>query len=161
MNVMLQTLTFSSLEEIPVLAKLLAQDTAYAEDIQLGIHELLLNALEHGNLGIGFKTKTRLLQEGAWQEEMMRRLNFPYNAWKRVTVHIEEHGYWKKFRIMDEGKGFNWQHYLSQQPNIRLPHGRGLMIARGAGFNSLYYNAVGNEVTCLARKAAAEFSAVA
>ncbi len=62
-----------------------ARDLAYGlargfpdpERVVLGLQELLLNAVEHGNLGITYEEKTRLMIEGTWADEIERRLSLP------------------------------------------------------------------------------------
>ncbi len=43
----------------------------------MGLSELLVNAIEHGNLEIGYDEKSRLLQSEGWQGEIDRRLALP------------------------------------------------------------------------------------
>jgi len=37
----------------------------------------LINAVEHGNLQIGYELKTQLVAEGRWREEIERRQDDP------------------------------------------------------------------------------------
>ena len=57
--------------------------SACAADKCGGLLELFVNAIEHGNLGIGYEEKTRLLGEGILSEEIERRLELPENADKK------------------------------------------------------------------------------
>jgi hypothetical protein len=53
----------------------------------VGICELLLNAVEHSNLGITYEEKTRLDEPGTWEAEVHRRLRLPEYANTQAHVH--------------------------------------------------------------------------
>jgi hypothetical protein len=54
----------------------------------MGLSELIINGIEHGNLGISYAEKSRLKQEDGWTEEIARRLALEENADKRVVVDL-------------------------------------------------------------------------
>ncbi|MFN2441791.1 MAG: response regulator, partial [Thermoanaerobaculia bacterium] len=74
----------------------------------IGLTELLLNAVEHGNLGITYEEKSTLKHRDEWSDEVERRLALPENADKRVTVRYARTGDESRFTITDEGEGFDW-----------------------------------------------------
>lgn len=119
----------------------------------MGVQELLLNGVEHGNLGISFEHKSALLASRRWQEEIARRLEMPgYRdryAW--LTARVGDGNL--EIRIRDEGPGFDWRRYLDAPvlPPGSGRHGRGIVLARVAGFSRLTYIGCGNEVVVHAR----------
>ena len=62
------TFTFRTPEEAKSLAMLLAHAYPDPNRVVTGILELTLNAVEHGNLNIGYKGKTRLLDQDLLEE---------------------------------------------------------------------------------------------
>jgi anti-sigma regulatory factor (Ser/Thr protein kinase) len=139
---------FNDAEQIFALAWRLANYFPKPEDILIGIHELLLNAVEHGNLGLGSETKAALLREGTFGREISRRLRMPAYAYKSVHITLQQADRFCRITIQDEGGGFNWRHYMGLTDHGAVPYGRGLMIASRCGFDSLMFNDRGNAVTC-------------
>ena len=137
-------------EEIYNLAELLSQYFPAPEEFRCGIYELLLNAIEHGNLEIGFEEKTTLIRKFMWHEEIARRVSSPKFAHKKVHIQLTHDVHECKLTISDEGKGFPWQEFIGQQIDDTRPNGRGLCIAYSSPFDYLRFNARGNEVTCVA-----------
>lgn len=118
------------------------------EHISVGISELLLNAIEHGNLEISFDDKSELLKKGIWLEEVQKRLKDPAYSSRFATVVFERLEDRIKLTIEDQGKGFNWQSFEQFDPRRMLAaHGRGIMMARSFSFSSLTYNEKGNIVS--------------
>lgn len=113
-----------------------------------GISELLINAVEHGNLDISYEEKTKLVEENRWKDEVSRRLKDPVNNNKNVTVIFEKKGEAYYLQVTDQGKGFNWQEYLELDPSRASDnHGRGVAMANMIAFDRLVYNEKGNQVT--------------
>jgi sigma-B regulation protein RsbU (phosphoserine phosphatase) len=113
----------------------------------IGITELLVNAVEHGNLGITYEEKTALNADGTWDDEVKRRLALPENANKRVEMLFERDDREICFTIRDEGSGFDFQRFLDVDPQRAFDnHGRGIAMARRLSFDSLEYRGAGNEV---------------
>jgi len=136
-----------TLEEARVLAGLLAQCSTDPERIVVGLCELLVNAVEHGNLGISYEEKTTLIEAGAWEEEVRRRLELPENRDKRVSVAFERADGELRYRIEDCGAGFDWRRYLEISPARAFhTHGRGIAMSRSLSFDRLEYSGAGNRV---------------
>src|SRR5690606_32274663 len=53
-------------EDAKWLASSLSRNSCDPHACQMALGELLLNAIEHGNLEIGYEEKTRLIQERTW-----------------------------------------------------------------------------------------------
>lgn len=117
--------------------------------IAVGLTELFINAIEHGNLGITFDEKNKLASESAWLEEVEKRLTLPENQNKFVHIEVTRKIDSIQFKIQDQGNGFQWQNYI-QEPNnaSSFQHGRGIILARLMSFDELMYNESGNCVTC-------------
>lgn len=146
-----------TITEARALAALLSHTCPQPEQTVVGLGELMVNAVEHGNLGITYDEKSRLLGEGTWEEEVQRRLELSENQGKRVRVEFERRDERVCFRIVDEGRGFEWDEFLEIRPERLLdPHGRGIALARALCFDSVEYTAPGNEVFATVRREDAE-----
>lgn len=119
-----------SLGEAEYLASRLANATPQPSSV-LGISEMLINAIEHGNLSISYIDKSRLVAEGSWRKEVDRRLAMPENAKKSVRVTFKRLPDRINILIEDQGPGFEWQKYLKMD-EVRVfdNHGRGIAITR-------------------------------
>ena len=107
----------------------------------------MINAVEHGNLGITYAEKTELVLGGRWHAEVDRRLALPENAPKKVEVHFSRRPAAFEVTIRDQGKGFDFSRYLDFDPRRLFdPHGRGIAMARADCFDSVEYQAPGNVV---------------
>lgn len=133
-------------EEVVDMARHLAAFFLNSDEVVSGIYELLMNAVEHGNLGIGYALKTELLATHTMVEEVARRMHDPYLARHSVRIHVRMEGAECMLSITDEGNGFDWHAYMGRSADAA--HGRGLLIAFQAGFTSVEYNQRGNVVVC-------------
>jgi anti-sigma regulatory factor (Ser/Thr protein kinase) len=112
------------------------------------LHELLVNAIEHGNCGITFAEKTDWLEKGSGINELLaKKCEKPEIAKRKVLLEYRIHNDYTAFKITDQGQGFNWQKFLDQtkDTNELLLHGRGIAICHGMTRN-LRYNKKGNVV---------------
>lgn len=115
--------------------------------VTLGLTELLVNAIEHGNLGISYEDKSRLHHQNRWDAEITRRELLPQNEHKVVYVRYEKTANEIIVTIRDEGNGFNWKNYLEFDPaRATDPNGRGIALSKMMSFDELEYNEKGNEV---------------
>ena len=141
-----------TMEEARDLAGVLANACPDPDSTVIGLTELLVNAVEHGNLGITYEDKTALRNCHDWEAEVQRRLDLGENAEKRVDVHFQHVGEEIRFHIRDAGKGFEWKRYLDIDPGRAFDtHGRGILLARHFSFSALEYGGCGNEVTATVR----------
>jgi CheY-like chemotaxis protein len=138
---------FRTIEEAQALAELLSKICPNPEAAVTGLWQLLLNAVEHGNLGLTYDDKAALLSGGQWQQEIEQRLRSPERASKYASVRVERRRDALLFRITDQGAGFDPQTYLEFDPERAThAHGRGIAMARLISFDALSYNAIGNSV---------------
>ncbi|SCK17254.1 response regulator [Vogesella sp. LIG4] len=139
--------SFHTLQEARHVAALLAKTSPEPEKVATGLFELIVNAIEHGNLGVSFEEKTRLQQQERWEQELERRLADPVLGARKVSLGLERSARALSFEIRDQGDGFDWQHFLTREPGELLAsHGRGIMIARRLSFDELEYRERGNVV---------------
>lgn len=137
----------STLEEASQLANFLAHASLCPESSVLGLSELLINSIEHGNLGITYAEKSELKRSDAWRTEVERRGLLAENRGKRVTVEFSRAADRLTIRISDEGEGFDWQKYLDFDPERAFDlNGRGIALARASSFDTLTYEGGGNVV---------------
>lgn len=143
---------FRSPEEARNIAALAANAAPDPERVVLGLSELMLNAVEHGNLGIGYQEKSLLIEDASLSEEIARRLAMPAYAAKHAELVIERSPERVSFLIRDQGGGFDWQRYLEMSPERAFDtHGRGIALSRLLSFDSLEYRGWGNEVLACIR----------
>ncbi|MDQ5878960.1 MAG: hypothetical protein QG592_281 [Pseudomonadota bacterium] len=138
---------FRTIEEASILAAFLAQICPQPESAVLGLSELMINGVEHGNLGISYAEKSQLRRDDCWDEEVRLRLSLPENSEKRVRASVVRGADSVVIRIVDEGKGFEWQKYLDFDPERAFdPNGRGIALTRMSGFATIEYEGCGNTV---------------
>lgn len=138
---------FRTLDEARQLTLMLSRACPDPQRVAMGLSELLVNAIEHGNLAISYADKSRLLQMGRWQEEVEERLLNPQYAERKVSVKFASNAEEIQIHIADQGHGFDWQPFLEFSPERAFdPHGRGISMARMMSFDSLEYQGKGNEV---------------
>lgn len=115
-------------------------------ELSLALRELLLNAMEHGNLGITYAEKSAALEEDTYDALLDQRARRCAERVVRVTARRRQDGL--RLTVRDEGQGFDWQDLLDPlSPGLELAdHGRGILLARMA-VDDLTYNEAGNEVT--------------
>lgn len=144
-------------QEARTLATLLAAVAPHPERIVTGLWELLVNAIEHGNLAISYDEKSALLKAGALHEEIARRLEDPRYAAREVEVRVTRSGRCLRYRISDGGAGFDPAPFLDFAPSRAThAHGRGIALARRLSFDAVCYLGAGNVVEAEVRLAAAD-----
>jgi CheY-like chemotaxis protein/anti-sigma regulatory factor (Ser/Thr protein kinase) len=122
------------------LGALLAKTCPDPDRVVMGLSELLVNAVEHGNLEIGYVEKSRLLETQGWQEEIERRLALPGFVERTASVEVERVDDGIVFTIRDQGSGFEPEKYLEIDPTrVFDAHGRGIAMARLLSFDDLRY----------------------
>ena len=143
---------FRTFEEGRNLAMLLANASSIGQRLVIGLSELFVNAVEHGNLGIGYEEKSRLNTRGEWEAEIRNRQAMAEYEDRYVTVEYTSGEDELSFLIRDQGNGFDWKGYLEISPDRAFDnHGRGIAMARSLSFDSLEYRGNGNEVLAVVR----------
>lgn len=140
---------FRNLSEAQAIANFVAEACPSPRIVVVGISEMLINAVEHGNLSISYKDKTTLHDQDKWLQEIEHRLDLPENNKKYVQVFFKRFKDHIKLRIIDQGDGFDWKKFENPDPSRALDtHGRGIMMAKNLAFSDLEYFGDGNEVEC-------------
>jgi two-component system, cell cycle response regulator len=143
---------FRRLEEAEDLAVFMANCFPHSERVLPGLAELMINAVEHGNLKIGYQAKSVLLNEGTWRDEIERRLELPENRDKYGEAVIARKNDGIYVVITDQGEGFDWREYMHVDPaRANDNHGRGIAQANMLSFDQLKFNATGNQAIGLVR----------
>jgi CheY-like chemotaxis protein len=125
----------------------LAQLAGDPEKIVMGLYELIINAIEHGNLGIGYALKSQMQNIDIWLQEVENRIDLPENKNKKVRIEYSEEQGELVFKISDEGTGFNYKEFLDISTSRSLnTTGRGIAVARVLCFDGLEYIEPGNKV---------------
>lgn len=142
---------FKTLEDARSVAIFIAQACPEPGIAIVGLTEVFINAIEHGNLGISSDEKTELQNKMEWISEIERRLTLPENQHKCVEVEFVRHEKEKELeiKVTDQGSGFDWQKYQTFEIEDKLStHGRGLAMAKDLVFTRQVYSGKGNVVTC-------------
>ncbi|MGC4093399.1 MAG: response regulator [Polyangiaceae bacterium] len=143
------TFRFRTMAEARELGEFVAQCFPEVPSLQLGLTELAVNAVEHGNLGISYREKSELLLRDRWEAEVARREALPENANKYAELTLAIKSGMVAFHLRDQGDGFDWQQYQDFAiERATDPHGRGIAMARTFAFSSIEYLGNGNELRC-------------
>ena len=140
---------FRTLDEAKALAFYIANCFPDPQTAVYGLHELLINAIEHGNLGITYSEKTNLVLNGGLRDEIEHRLASDEYRKRFAFIKFFATDDALTVKIKDEGKGFDWKKYLELcSDRMTDPHGRGIATARLLSFHEVHYLGSGNEVVC-------------
>lgn len=136
-----------TLDEVRSLSKLLAINCPEPKKTVTGLSELMVNAIEHGNLGITYDEKTELLKTDKLYEEVDRRLELAEYREKRVKIEYSRDGDEIVFVISDCGTGFDFEKFMNiDLSKVFDSHGRGIAMAKMLSFSNIEYFSPGNKV---------------
>ncbi|MEM7620574.1 MAG: hypothetical protein AAF228_08930 [Pseudomonadota bacterium] len=114
-----------------------------SELVGIGVFELIMNAIEHGNLEIGSNLKQSLIKQSKLSDEITARLSCSEYETRKVVVKFDERDDHHVFEIQDEGNGFAIEEYWHFDKTSFC--GRGIYIAKSLCFDDLQYR---NDGTC-------------
>ena len=125
--------------------------------LRFGLYEMLVNSIEHGNLGITYEQKTKALEQNQLTELINERVIDPDRAARRVHIECMITPEQMACTIRDEGEGFDHSVYsnapdpeaLFEELGVSL-HGRGIMLT-SLQFDQVQFNDRGNEVRIVKR----------
>lgn len=144
------TFQLKTLKEAESLTTMLSTACPDPSLVALGLSEILVNAIEHGNLNISYQEKSHLLETGEWEDEINRRLQDERYQDRIVTVLFKRSASEISVTVTDQGDGFDWRRFVDADNAVSTAkHGRGIALAIAMGFNHLTYNEKGNEVTAV------------
>lgn len=100
------------------------------ESVTLALTEAMINAIEHGNLEVGYEQKSEALKQNRYQQLLDEKMSNPKFASRTVTLEgkITPRKAW--FQVTDQGSGYDWGDLPnpSDPENLMREHGRGLSI---------------------------------
>ncbi|MFQ3579154.1 MAG: response regulator [Bacteroidales bacterium] len=150
-NFTLQMVTEINL--IPEIVNYLVQETGdiftpdKKLDIKLGLNELIINAVEHGNLEISYTDKSSALLNNSLETLYESRMNNLSLAQRTVEIKYSLSKEYCEWIITDQGKGFSPSAIPSPltEDGIMKLHGRGIFISK-YHFDEMEYLGCGNQV---------------
>ncbi|MCK5744990.1 MAG: hypothetical protein KAH44_02200, partial [Oricola sp.] len=119
--------SFRTMAEAETLARFLAYAFPDRASAARGLTELLRNAVEHGNLEIGFREKARLIEDGMLQADIERRLKAPAYEGRVAEAVLARKPEGVYVVIADKGPGFAWSDFTKFSPDrAAYKNGRGI-----------------------------------
>ncbi|HHO75445.1 MAG TPA: response regulator [Deltaproteobacteria bacterium] len=115
------------------------------DTLKIALGEIMLNAIEHGNLNITMKEKRSATEKGDYNELLCERKTDPAHAGKAVTMDIYMDTEKLVYTITDQGNGFDYKTIFDTDPYAHIGSGLGLFIARSF-FSEVAYEGCGNKV---------------
>lgn len=116
---------------------------------ELGLTELMLNAIEHGNLEITFDEKTDALENGAIVDVIDARLRMDAYKNRRARLDVLDYPDETVLIVSDEGPGFDWKEFLDREiAEVSGLHGRGMLMSERI-FKTMVYIGTGNKVVAV------------
>ncbi len=138
---------FKTIDEARRLASLISRCFPDPNKVVMGLTELMVNAVEHGNLAITYDEKSTLNSQGKWSDEINKRLAMVEYSDKKVVIQFDCADDEMMVTITDEGEGFDWKTYMDFDPGrVMDNHGRGIAIANTMSFSEVNYRGKGNVV---------------
>ncbi len=127
-------------------------DQKQASLLRIALRELVINAIEHGNLNISFNEKSEAIMNDTYFTLIASRRQDPRYRDRKVLIEYSLSPTKVVYRITDEGEGFchgTLADHNGPDANANLlSHGRGISMAKNI-FDSVTYNEKGNQVTLL------------
>jgi len=141
-----KTYEFQTPSDISRVIASILEEYSYLEMAELAVTEMMVNAMEHGNLGISYEEKSRLLNTDDVMNEVEKRLKDPQYRGRNAFVEIKEFHDETVILICDEGSGFAWKDYLDKDlSKVKGLHGRGISLSLNF-CKTLTYIGNGNKV---------------
>ncbi len=140
---------FKTHDEARRICAIISEAAVYPEFVVVGLMELLSNAIEHGNLEIGYDKKHECMLNGTLEQEIASRLAKPEYANRVVRLHFDRTKTGLYLQIIDQGKGFDHRCQADHLALLKLnePNGRGLAKAL-VMLDDVRFIGKGNEVHC-------------
>ncbi len=116
--------------------------------IRIGLREILINAVEHGNLNISYEEKSEAIRENNYFIFIRNRQKDPQFMDKKIIIEYSLSPGKVVYRITDQGKGCDVKEFnkLKDDSENFSEHGRGILMATNV-FDKVAYNNEGNRVT--------------
>ena len=125
--------------------------------IRIGLREILINSIEHGNLNISFEEKTDAIMNERYFDLINERQGEPEFRDRHVKIEYMITSVKAIYKITDQGRGFSHRRHLSIKDEHMadmnekgVQHGRGIIMVRKI-FDEVKYNIRGNQVLLVKR----------
>ena len=126
-------------------------DAEEANFLMICLREMIINAVEHGNLEISFEEKSKAQREQQYFEFIQERQQMEQFKDRSVTIEYSITSKRAIYRITDMGPGFDHKLYMNNREQNHaemLEHGRGLFMTLSA-FDTVKFNEKGNQVSLI------------
>lgn len=123
---------------VPSLVKYLVEktDNVFADaelvQLELGLSELLINSMEHGNLGISREDKASALQKNTFQSLVEERMSDSVCSKRKIHITYRSNQTECEWLIKDQGVGFDFTNVAdpTQERFLHELHGRGIFLSK-------------------------------
>ncbi|MCP4130803.1 MAG: PAS domain-containing protein [bacterium] len=126
------------------------RDSFQVSMLRMALREMIINAIEHGNLNISYEEKTESLNSNTYFDLISQRRLDPRYFDREVVIQYSLDSTKVEYSITDEGSGFNHEIIMAKQCDEanknKHSHGRGIAMAVNI-FDEVRYNDRGNQVT--------------
>ena len=135
----LHSATFSvrTMAEASWLANFLAATLPRACEMAVGLHVLLANAIEFGNLGYSAAEKAQGLATGNWQRKLAQRSGEPAYAARSASVEFQRGERLATILIQDDGEGIGVEADMSGDASGSAYRERIIKLLKSLGFAEL------------------------
>jgi PAS domain S-box-containing protein len=120
--------------------------------IRLCLREIIINAIEHGNLQINYDDKSNALLNNNYFELINERRKDPKYSNRKVLLEYAVSDSDLRVKISDDGEGFDHQSKKKSPKDEgdigEVQHGRGIKMTKNI-FNLVKYNKKGNSVALI------------
>jgi len=122
-------------------------DRNVVEGMRIGLYEIIVNAIEHGNLGITYEEKSRAQKNNSYVQLLQDRKNKADEEEKKVRISSTYDREWLIIQIKDDGKGFDYRGIPEARSSETMlaSHGRGIFLT-SLYFDTLSFIDPGNAV---------------
>ena len=124
-------------------------DDAIIESVRVSLNEMIINAIEHGNLEVSYEEKSRIIEDfEAYGAFLKKRAEQPRFRDRRVEIEYSMTADAITFVVRDQGDGFDHDNLPdpTDPENLLNCHGRGILMTT-IYMDEVRYNEKGNEVT--------------
>ena len=116
-------------------------------ELRIGLEELIINAIEHGNLNISFEEKNAAILNGTFEDLICQRQQDSKYKDKSVSIEFHQEPEYDEWFIKDAGLGFDLCEVptIIGESEINCLHGRGIFLSRFQ-FDEIEYSENGTKV---------------
>lgn len=123
--------------------------------LKTALGEILINAIEHGNLEITGREKSSAIERGDYDKLLRGRMDDPRFSKREVTLEVHMTPDELRYTVADQGDGFDYSGIFDDDPCTRIGSGLGLFIARSF-FTGITYQGKGNRVVLVYKRPLSE-----